>query len=147
MHSPSPAFPCHMGKRKTQKWMMRKNGDHIMCSVRPAMFSRWFGIKTASEPPGAGGGETRCIITSSPANQVPKANGQQHVSSSLGALRGDWSECNFQRPLLGCKKSQSGRSQLARLSHSYVLLSFLHPPIPLKWHNGMTVFLNEDLPF
>lgn len=76
--------------------------------------------------------------------RIPHQSSQQspgpvHISvSSVGTVKvsSEQREASSS-PSLVARQHVLGKGQLARNGHSYVLWSFLYPPIPLKWHNGM----------
>lgn len=76
------------------------------------------------------------LIPQIPAEASPHSRRQTSTRLRFGVLRVSSAQLSG---LLS--KAHSGEEP------AYQELSFLHPPVPLKWHNGMPGFPIEDFPF
>lgn len=71
-------------------------------------------------------------------------SGKQKANQHMSPI---WAQVSTGQPRWAARKHILRRSQLTRNGHSDKWLSFLHPPVPLKWHNRTLVFPIEDFPF
>lgn len=129
-----------------KKWLL-----HLVLSQACSVFSEWFEVRTVHDPPQVGTAETLPGLSpQTPARSAHQSIRHTDISQCLPVLVHGQSilkgmglpaaPSGFQEATFREGASSPGSAALA-------LSWFLRPPIPLKWHNGMTVFSIEDFPF